>query len=810
MNAMRHLRQNLRLFTVYPILPTLFYTLIKRFYDWQYTRVLKKKFSPKPPGPFISLDKEQNSFRFTFTNSQLEVCFIAEDIVRVSWLPGEPPIPYAIVKKDWQPVPCSLTEKRNEWVLSSSAINLSVRLDGSLEFRNQDGKVLRSSLPPQYALNNHGQVIQWVDRAKEEKQAAYYGLGERAAPLNLRGQSYRMWNTDPKGNYSTGKDPLYICIPTYISLHSRGGYLIFYENSYPAWFSFKEEPIENHPCIETQFEGGMLRYYFIPTPLERALQRYTELTGRPPLPPKWALGYHQSRWGYKSQSEITEIVNQFKQYDLPLSAVHLDIDYMEGYRVFTINQNAFPDLKALSSELLNQGVHLVTIIDPAVKCDPNYFLFLDGLKKNCFCSLPNGFLLKAPVWAGWSAFPDFTDPEVRSWWGDHYAKWLDLGVSGFWHDMNEPSAFTLTGDLTLPLQTRHALEGQKGNHLQAHNLYGLLMNRAGYEALRRHRPDKRPWLLSRSGWAGVGRYAWCWTGDCESSWQSLRQTIPTTLGMGLSGIPFSGPDIGGFSGSPTPELYLRWFQMAAFLPFFRTHSAFETPPREPWRFDEKTLEIIKKFLRIRYQLIPYLYTLAWESTQTGFPLIRPLFWVQESEPDFWSVDDEFLLGKDILVAPIVTEGATSRRVKIPNGKWFDYWTEEKFIGPTEIEIPSFLDTIPVYIRASSILPLQVERNLQLHVYPDDFGKGLLFSDEGDGYGEWRLDEFSYLYENGKLVIRHQYSGDFPIPYHQIEIHIHGMDCHYAWIDERECPIEDNKIQLQQFFQTLRIEGTLIK
>jgi len=216
---------------------------------------------------------------------------------------------------------------------------------------------------------------------------------------------------------------------------------------------------------------------------------------------------------------------------------------------------------------MKQEVRLVTIIDPAVKCDQNYSLFKDGLKNNCFCTYPNGSLLKAPVWAGWSAFPDFTDPKVRSWWGDHYAKWLDLGVSGFWHDMNEPSAFALTGDLTLPLQTHHALEGQKGNHQQAHNLYGLLMNRAGFEALRRHLPHKRPWLLSRSGWAGVGHYAWCWTGDCESSWQSLRQTIATVLGMGLSGIPFSGPDIGGFSGSPTPELYLRWFQMATFLPF---------------------------------------------------------------------------------------------------------------------------------------------------------------------------------------------------------------------------------------------------
>ncbi len=252
----------------------------------------------------------------------------------------------------------------------------------------------------------------------------------------------------------------------------NGGYLIFYENPYPASISFHEEgDLATH--IKARFDGGMLRYYFIPGPLARAIQRYAELTGKPPLPPKWALGYHQSRWGYKSQEEILNVVNQFKKHNLPLSAIHLDIDYMNGYRVFTIDQNNFHDIESLSNVLQEEGVHLVTIIDPAIKCDLNYSLFQEGLKNGYFCTLPNGKVIKAPVWAGWSAFPDFTNPKVRTWWGDQYAHLLNIGVSGFWHDMNEPSAFTLKGDLTLPLQTCHDLDGHNGDHLQAHNLYGL-------------------------------------------------------------------------------------------------------------------------------------------------------------------------------------------------------------------------------------------------------------------------------------------------------------------------------------------------
>src|SRR4030065_1556338 len=322
---------------------------------------------------------------------------------------------------------------------------------------------------------------------------------------------------------------------------------------------------------------------------------------------------------------------------------------MDGYRVFTINPVRFPDMKQLANELKDKGINIVTSINPAVKQDQTYSVFSDGLSKNVFCKFPDGNKFRGCSWPGWAVFPDFSDPKARKWWGEQYQSLLNAGISGFWHDMNEPSSFSAWGDITFPSITNHDMDSHDGNHVEAHNLYGLLMNRAGFEGCRKYSPDKRPWIFSRSGWAGLQRYAWNWTGDLETSWKSLKQTISTILGLGLSGHAFSGVDIGGFSGNPGAELYLRWFQMATFLPLFRTHSAIGTKPREPWLFGEPTTGIIRSFLKLRYKLLPYFYTLAWDTSQTGLPPLRPLFWVDPENQKLWDVDDEFLLGDGLLI-----------------------------------------------------------------------------------------------------------------------------------------------------------------
>ncbi|MGD8815112.1 MAG: glycoside hydrolase family 31 protein, partial [Anaerolineales bacterium] len=578
------------------------------------------------PGNLDHVEPTPNGGRFHFTNTELEIHFLASDLVRLTWLPGELPLPYGLSDMTWPGAEVHLKRTQNTWEMSSDALTIKITADGSLRFEDDKGHLLRTDEPPRK------QGLRWRHRAVLNPEERIYGLGERAAPLNLRPGAYRMWNRDPGGSYHPGTDPLYLCVPTYMGLHEAGSYLVFYENPFDAMFHF-----DNH--AEAKFEGGCLRTYFTPGPPDRALQRYAELTGHAPLPPRWSLGYHQSRWSYMDSGEVRELVENFRSYDLPLDVVHLDIHYMRGYRVFSVDKERFPDLASLAEELASNDVRLVAIIDPGVKADRSYTLFNEAQQRGFLCRLPDGRDLLAPVWPGTCGFPDFSNPEVRAWWQQQYPSLLDQGIAGIWHDMNEPATFVAWGDPTFPRSTRHKMEGRDGDHREAHNLYGLLMNQAGYEGLRQTQPENRPFILSRSGWAGVQRYAWTWTADTSTTWASLRQTLPSILGLGLSGLPFAGPDIGGFSGEPSAELFTRWFQLATFLPFFRTHSALTTPHREPWCFGEPTLSIVREFLRLRKRLMPYIYTLAWETSQNGQPLALPLFWSSPDDAQLWDIED---------------------------------------------------------------------------------------------------------------------------------------------------------------------------
>lgn len=760
---------------------TLRYTRRRDRLDQAYTR-LHSPGAFQGVGEFLGVETAPGGGLFKYENAELELLFLAADLARISWKPGAEPVPYALAKTEWPEVETTLSGENGAYALHTDQLKAIIGPGGELSFKDQRGKLLRTELPPQRTEAGIVENIHWRQRTHLQAGEAIYGLGEQAARLNRRGGSFRMWNTDPGGSYGVGKNPLYIGIPSYLSLHSQGSYLIFYENSFPATFDFGPGDTS-----QVHFEGGMLRYYLIPGPPELALERFTELTGRPPLPPRWALGYHQSRWGYKNEADIRAVAQGFRTHDLPISAIHLDIDYMDGYRVFTVDQQRFPDLAKLAQDLDDQGIKTVTILDPGVKVDPKYFLYKEGQKENHFCKLPDGKDLEGLVWPGWSVYPDFTHPATRSWWGRQYPHLLDQGVAGIWHDMNEPTSFAAWGDLTLPLSTRHNLDGAQGDHRQAHNLYGLLMNRAGYEALRRLRPQTRPWLISRSGWAGLQRYAWNWTGDIESTWEALRMTIPTLLGQGLSGLAFSGPDIGGFSGAPSPELYLRWFQMAAFLPFFRTHSAIGIPAREPWTFAEPVFSILRDFLKLRQRILPYYYTLAWIASQSGIPPLRPLWWADPEDQSLWAVDDAFLLGNSLLIAPILEEGASQRMLQLPGGRWYSFWDGTLMEGPGEVCLKASLERIPVLVRAGSVLPLQEESGLSLHIYPPaaKFGSGLFYSDAGDGYGDFRLDQFSLQQNGGTLRLSKETRRSYQLPQQGYRLVLHDIQPKRIVVDGQE-------------------------
>jgi alpha-glucosidase len=687
----------------------------------------------------------------TFGDLQLEVVFVADAIVRLTWTPGGLPAPAAVAPGMAERAPLDgviAHDVNGAQVFTTDTLRVTVATDGSIEIADRGGRdesvpeserwqVVRRERPP---VRSGERWTATVDLGPDDQ---VHGLGERSALFDLRPGTYGLWNTEQSGTYGPEADPLYITIPVAMVVAPGRGHLSFWENSHKGEVVVGEQ-------LTASFDGGALRTYVTAGGPEVALASFSELTGRPELPPRWALGYHQCRWGYKTEADIRAVVAGFREHDLPVSAIHFDIDYMDRYRVFTVDEAAFPDLAGLTADLAADGIQAVTIIDPGVAKAEDFDLYRDGRDNGRFLKLADGAEVNAIVWPGMVGFPDFSDPAVRGWWAGQYPALLDQGVSGIWHDMCEPAVFSATTDASLPLATRHHLEGQGGDHVEGRNLYGQGMAQAGHEGLRRHRPVRRPWLLTRSGWAGIQRFAWTWTGDVATSWTMLHRTLCTTLNLSLSGVPYTGPDVGGFSGDPSPELYTRWFQMSAWLPFFRSHSIFTMPSREPWRAAGPHLDAIREAMAWRYRLIPYLYTLSWWASTRGDPPIVPVWWSGSGEegtaadPELLAVDDEFLVGPNVLVAPVFGEDAVEREVRLPAGEWHHLAGD----GPQEglLTVPVTMDRIPVFVRAGAVLPTDESGRDVLHVYPPTAGTEPLASswyrDDGDGYGPHRLEDLT--------------------------------------------------------------------
>lgn len=787
----QQLAQNLRVIKLERFLGSLWFSYQRDRLERQFEQ------SVVPPlqsiGEVEQVSATPGGAQVKLANATLEVTFLADDLVRLDWQPGHLPVPYGIMQQEWPEVEPVLQEHPTGWSVTSAALQIQIDPGGRLEFQDSTGQILTEMLSP------YRQGESWTQRSQLQPEEHIYGLGGRAAPLNLRQpeRTYRLWNYDAGGRYGPGTDPLYLCIPVYMGLHAAGSYLVFYENTFEGTLNFAEQATVN-------FAGGALRYYVVAGSPAHLLERYTQLTGRPPLPPRWALGYHQSRWGYGTATAVRQTAAAFQAHDIPISAIHLDIDCLDGFRAFTINPTGFPDPQALCQELAARDIRLVTIINPGVKADRQSKLFEEGRLQKIFCTLPDGQPVIATVWPGRCAFPDFTNPLARHWWSRQYEYLLDLGIAGFWHDMNEPGVFTLWEDASLPrLATQHDLEGRGGNHQEAHNVYGLMQAEAGFQSLAAYRPQQRPFIVSRSGWAGLQRYAWTWTGDVETSWQGLQQTIPTVLGLSLSGIPYSGPDIGGFKGNPSAELYLRWFQLAAFLTFCRTHSANNVKHRTPWLFGEPTLSCVRQLLQLRYQLLPYFYTLAWQATQTGEPPVRPLFWLDPQDKRLWSVEDAFLLGA-LLVCPVVQEGVRSRAVILPSGHWYNFWDDTLLQGPATVELAAPLEQMPVLVRAGTVLPLEQGKRLILHLYPPVTGgerESYLYSDAGDGYGPSRVDRFRVRQQDNQVTLTRQRTGEFSLPYTEVLMHCHRA-VEQAWVDGCQIAQPEQQISVGEFQQVV--------
>ena len=642
---------------------------------------------------------------------------------------------------------------------------LKVTLDPALRLTVYDlaGHILQQDAEPITWHNTGFRIAKQKDPADH-----FFGLGDKPGPLDRAGQAFTMWNTDSFG-WQESTDPIYKSIPFFIDLRAGRALGVLFDNTWRTWFDFgKEDPKQ----YSFSAPNGPVDYYLLygPTP-KQVVEAYAWLTGPTPLPPLWSLGFQQSRYSYASESEVRAIADRLRADHIPADAIYLDIDFQQNNRPFTVDSVKFPHFPQMIQDLARQNFHVVTITDLHIANLPHagYAPYDSGTVSDQFVKNPDGTTYVGPVWPGPSVFPDFTRKISRDWWGTLYKDFASEGVSGFWNDMNEPAVFVYPTK-TMPDDVQHRIDEpgfktRTTNHLEVHNVYGMENSRGTYDGLLALHPDQRPFVLTRASYAGGQRYAATWTGDNSSTWNHLRMTIPQIVNLGLSGFAMSGADVGGFAGSPPPDLLTRWLELAAFQPIDRDHAAKGTRPHEPWVDSPEQLAIRRRYIEERYRLMPYLYTVAEEMSRTGLPIMRPLFLefpdaTTDGHPLDLDAGSEFLFGPDLLVAPNPSpEEIAPYEVHLPPGVWYDYWNGDRLhqhslTAAQDLEqrdrkqpdkplmITPVLENLPVYVRGGTILPVAPlvqstneipQGPLTLRVYTGPNCSGDLYQDDGKSF-----------------------------------------------------------------------------
>lgn len=642
----------------------------------------------------------------------------------------------------------------------------------------------------------------------------YFGLGDKTGPLDRRDEAFTLWNTDAY-RFQESTDPLYKSIPFFLIYRAGVASGIFLDNTWRSSFDFgKSLPgVYSFGAV-----NGPLNYYILygPSP-KQVVESYAWLTGTPPLPPMWTLGYQQSRYSYVPQSRVLEIAHHLRADHIPADAIYLDIGYQDHNRPFTVDTKAFPDFAGMIAQLRKENFHVVAITDLHIAKYPGhgYYPYDSGTAGDHFLHNPDGSVYTGVVWPGPSVFPDFTQQQSRAWFGTLYKHFHQLGIEGFWDDMNEPSIFNVPTK-TMPLDVVHRIDEpgfktRTATHAEIHNVYGMEDSRATFEGLKMLDPNLRPFVLTRASYAGGQRYAATWTGDNSSTWNHLRMTTPMLENLGLSGFAFSGADVGGYAGTPPPDLLTKWLEIAAFQPIDRDHTEIGSGNQEPWVGGPAQEAIRRRFIEARYRLMPYLYTLAEETSRTGLPIDRPLFLeYPDAAPDKRPLDldlpasGEFLVGHDLLVAPApFMEAEDSYSVEFPSRDWYDYWTGAKVVAPRNqqttpepltagadvfsIRIKPELAKLPVFVHAGSIVPTAplVEATnetpqgpLTLKVYAGNDCAGSLYQDDGKTYA---YEHGAYLREaftcsetaQGFEVKMTPQEGTYPAWWKAIRVEVYG-------------------------------------
>jgi alpha-glucosidase len=700
-------------------------------------------------GTLQRVEKLKDGVELTAGRAKVRITAFNDSTVRVRVAPqGNFPkdSSWAVIAVSHPPL-VKIDDAKNE--LKMTAGNATVIVQKSpllIRFADPTGNVLLSDEPSLPMAFDGSNVHVWKKMPLDEN---YYGLGDKTGPMNRRNRAFTMWNSDVFG-WGESTDPMYKAITFFMGLRKGIAWGVFFDNTYRSGFDFgKESP----DYFSFGAEGGELNYYFFAGPdPKKVVAEYTDLVGRSPLPPLWTLGYQQSRYSYYPEARVREVAATLRQKKIPADVIYLDIDYQQGNAPFTVNREYFPHFEQMIADLRAQGFRTVTITDLHIKRDPGhgYAPYDSGVKNDVFVKKPDGSLFVGIVWPGESVFPDFTLARARDWWGTLYKDFVGMGVAGFWNDMNEPALFQ-RADKTMPLETLHRLDdGTTLDHRAIHNVYGMENVRATQEGLLKLKSDERPFVLTRAAYSGTQRYAATWTGDNSSTWNHLNMSTPMLLSLGLCGYTMAGDDIGGFAGSPPADLLTRWFEVGALNPIYRDHTAYGTKDQEPWVHGPEHEAIRRRYVELRYTLLPYIYTIVEESSRTGLPFMRPVFLDYPQAEDFYGNNRDFLFGNDLFVAPVTTEMVDAEEVQLPPGDWYDYWTSQKLSSKNKLTLHPALNEMPLYVRAGAIIPTQplVQNTgekpsgpLQLRVYAGDNCRGSLYQDDGH----------SFAYQRGELL-----------------------------------------------------------
>jgi len=692
---------------------------------------------------------------------------------------------YAVIA---QPIetPFVWIEEPNRYILQTSHITLIIQKNPlRLQFYDLSGNLLNED-HDSFGISWQGTEV--TNYKTLQPQERFIGLGQKLGGLDRKGVSYTNWNVDAFA-YGGDADPLYGSYPFYVGIlpEDQKLYGIFFDNTHLTRFNFAAST-DRFSYFQAQ-DGEMRYYFFHNETLPEILEAYTWLTGKINLPPLWSLGFQQCRYSYYPDKELLKLAETFREKDIPADVLYLDIHYMEKYKVFTWDNQRFPAPADLVGKLKSMGFEVVLIFDPGVKIEAGYLAYENGLEQDIFVKYADGVPYTGEVWPGRCHFPDFTAQKTRDWWGEQFKSLAEMGVQGFWNDMNEPAVW----GKHFPDITLFDYEGEGAMHKKAHNVYGMQMARATYEGTKKQLNDTRPFVLTRAGYAGVQRYAAVWTGDNCSSEDSMLGDVRLLNSMGLAGLGFCGYDVGGFVGEASTDLFKRWIALGAFAPFFRCHTMINSKDSEPWSFGEETEEISRNFIKLRYRLMPYLYATFYEATQTGLPIQRSLAFQYPFDEKIYDAKytAQYTFGKFLLVIPVAGGGTVLHRTYLPAGKWYDFYNDKLYTGNQELilEVPS--NKLPVFVQSGGILPTQKavahtheasDGVLEIHLYNgEDNTHFMYYEDDGKSYeyaqNVYYKRDFNFVVgrQGAKTFDISAVEGTYLSKFNALKLYLHGFD-----------------------------------